>query len=179
MTTAPANSDKGKVVLSLDGVSVLGSGTVNANGSFTENVTIPAGVAPGNHKIRAMNGTATAEAAITVTAANVTSSKASMMMVGILTGEAGCPNHPIISTETGSGFRLYGTGFASGVVAVHLDTPTGLLLGTASTQADGSFCQQMNGVPNSQAGKHMLLAIENNAVRAQIPVSFVSPSVIH
>ncbi len=222
VTTATANADQGKVVLTIDGaaqaasapaagpgrisalqrsrvaapaaasdrVSVLerspvalafantnlGSAVVTPQGTFTSTVTIPAGISAGSHTIKAVNGSATAEVAVVVAGTNAGGSKASIMMVGLLRGETGCPNHPISSTQTDSGFVLFGAGFAPGQVTIHLDAPTTPVVGSATPGRDGSFCQQMPGVPGRQAGAHKLVAVQNGAMQTQIPVTFVLPS---
>jgi hypothetical protein len=103
---------------------------------------------------------------------------ASIMMVGVLPGETGCPNHPISSTQTDDTFMLFGRGFASGTVAVRLDVPSGTALGTATVRADGSICQQMHSPPANAAGAHTLVAVQNGAVAARAPVTFVTPSLV-
>lgn len=176
--TAKVNTDGGKVVLTLDGVTTLGTGTITPQGTFDTSVTVPANVAPGAHKVRAANSTAVAETALGITGAAAGGRKASLMMVGVLNGELGCPNHPITSTQTDANFMLFGTGFEAGVVNVRLDTSTGLAIGNATALADGSFCQKMIGVPGNQAGNHKLVALQNGAVQAQFPITFVVASVI-
>jgi hypothetical protein len=177
-TTAKVSPDHAKVVLTLDGVTPLGTVLVSDHGAFDTNVTIPAGIAAGNHKLRAVNGETIAEVAIGVTGA-ATAGKASIMMVGILPGESGCPNHPISSTQTDANFLLFGTGFGVGTVAIHLDSATGFSVGSAVAQADGSFCQKMVGVPSSRVGTHVLMAVQNGVIRAQTAVTVVVVSVIH
>jgi len=176
--TAKVNTDGGKVVLTLDGVTTLGTGTITPQGTFDASVTVPANVTPGPHKVRAANSTAVAEAALGITGATAGGRKASLMMVAVLNGELGCPNHQITSTQTDATFMLFGTGFQAGVVNVRLDTPTGLAVGNATAQGDGSFCQKMIGVPGNQAGSHKLVAVQNGSVQAQFPVTFVVASVI-
>jgi hypothetical protein len=100
----------------------------------------------------------------------------SLMMVALLGGETGCPNHPISSTQTGSGFTLFGTGFAAGTVTIQLDSTTGPVLDTAPVQSDGSICKAMPGVSANQAGPHELVAVQNGTVRAHTAVTFVTPS---
>lgn len=73
---------------------------------------------------------------------------------------------------------LFGAGFAPGTVTFHLDGPTAAVLGSATPGRDGSFCQQMPGVPGRQAGAHKLIAVQNGAVQTQIPITFVLPSVV-
>ena len=102
-----------------------------------------------------------------------------MIMVGILPGESGCPNHPISSTQTDANFLLFGSGFGAGTVAIHLDNATGFSVGSATAQADGSFCQKMVGVPSRLAGNHLLVAAQNGELRAQTAVAFVVVSVLH
>jgi hypothetical protein len=194
VTTAKIDPNWGKVVLTLDSGHLLnhhpipgpllGTGTINAQGTFTASITIPSSTAPGTHTIHALNHVnadgrdATATENIQVTAATGPS-QASLMMVGLLQGQTGCPNQPISSAGTDDPFMLFGSGFAAGTVTVRLDTATGATLGTATVHPDGSFCQQMQSVPRSQAGKHTLLAMQSGAVVARLATEFVVPEVIH
>jgi len=141
-------------------------------------VTIPASVTAGAHKLRATNPEAAAEVALGITGGGG-GGKASIMMVGILGGESGCPPHPITSTQTDANFLLFGTGFRAGPVSVHLDQAAGFGVGSATAQADGTFCQKMIGVPSNMAGKHLLVAVQNGAVQAQAPETFVVVSMLH
>jgi len=157
----------------------IGSGVINAQGTFTIAAMIPAGVAPGAHTIHAVNGSITAETPITIASSNASGRQASLMMVGLLRGESGCPNHPINSTVTGDTFMVLGSGFAAGAVGIHLDSANAVTLGTATAAADGTFCQRLSGVPASQAGAHTLVAVQKGAVQAQLQVRFVLPSLVH
>jgi hypothetical protein len=179
--TANIDPSWGKVVLTLDGGSTpLGSGTINAQGTFVASITIPAATPAGTHTVHAINRVnadkreATATENIQVVAATPAGvSNALMMMVFPLQGETGCPNRPIVSTVVDDTFMLFGSGFAPGTVTVHLDTQAGSVLGTAAVGANGTFCQKMRSPPRAQAGKHTLVAVENGAVAAQLPVTFV------
>jgi hypothetical protein len=173
VTTAKIIPSPSKLVLTLDGSSTLAEGVVSDRGAFDINVTIPAATPAGTHKIRAADALGAAEAAIGVTSATVAGGKASMIMVGILPGESGCPNHPISSTETDANFLLFGSGFGAGAVAIHLDNAAGFSVGSATAQANGSFCQKVAGVPSRLAGNHLLVAVQDGAIRAQAAVTFV------
>ena len=50
------------------------------------------------------------------------------------------------------------------------------VLGTATTQANGSICQNMTAVPASRAGAHYLVAVQSGAAAAQAAITFVLPS---
>ena len=177
VTTAKADPDIGKVILTLDGGTPLGTAITDTRGVFETTITIPAGTPAGAHTIYAVNGAAKADVAIQVAAATPAGGrKASIMMVGVLTGETGCPNHPISSTQTDDTFMLFGAGFAPGTVTLHLDSSTGPILGTANVRPDGSICQKMQSAPGNKAGAHNLVAVQNGAVVAQTAVTFVSPS---
>jgi hypothetical protein len=180
--TSPASgtisaTDRARLTLVTPGTNI-GSAVVTPQGTFTANVTIPANIAPGSHTIKAVNGSFMAEVVVMVAGANAGGGKASIMMVGLLNGENGCPNHPINSTQTDSTFVLFGAGFAPGPVTLHLDAPTSPVVGSATPGRDGSFCQQMPGVPGRNAGAHKLVAVQNGAVQTQIPVTFVLPSLV-
>jgi hypothetical protein len=178
VTTATVDPNRGRLNLTLDAVTPIGSAILSDTGTFDINAAIPAGAAPGLHKIHSVSGTAVADADLTVTGAGATG-KASLIMVGILTGETGCPNHPISSTVVASAFTLFGSGFTPGVVTVRLDALTGFGIGTATARPDGSFCQMMPGVPLNLAGSHKLLGIQSGVVESQTPITFVPPTVIH
>ena len=179
-TPAPATSrvsavQRTPIILAALGTNI-GSAVVTPQGTFASTVTIPAGISPGSHIIKAVDGNATAEVTVVVAGANAGGGKASIMMVGLLNGEKGCPNHPISSTQADATFMLFGAGFAPGPVTLHLDAATAPVVGSATPGRDGSFCQQMPGVPGRQAGAHKLIAVQNGAMQTQIPITFVLPS---
>lgn len=196
-STDPATANKGSVSFTIDGGNTggcgkfkgtscksaagaqIGSATVNSQGTFVANVTIPASVSPGSHTIRAFNGDATAELPVMVAAASGPSGQASLMMIGLFPGETGCPNHPINSFQTGAAFTLFGKGFSAGAIAIHLDAANAPFLGTVTAAADGTFCQKISAPPANQVGAHKLVAVQNGVVRAQLQVTFVSPEIIH
>lgn len=171
--TARLNPDQGKVVLTLDLANQVGSGVITDRGTFDTTITIPANAAPGNHRLRAANGATVAQTTITITGVAPPGARASIMMVGVLQGESGCPPHPISSTQADANFMLFGTGFQAGAVSVRLDAVNGLVVGSAVAQGNGTFCQKMVGVPASQAGNHRLVAVQNGAILAQVPATFV------
>jgi hypothetical protein len=172
--TARADVDLGAVVLTLDGGTPVGASTVNAQGTFVATITIPAGTSPGTHALHAVNRDAKANENVQILApTSAGMGQGSLMMVALLRGETGCPNHPIVSTVVDDTFMLFGSGFAAGTVTIHLDTATGHALGTATVRADGSFCQQMQPVPRAQAGAHTIMALQNGAIGAQLRATFV------
>lgn len=177
--TSPVDPAPGRVTLTLDGGTPLGVTTVTQQGTFDTTITIPAGTTVGTHIIHAVGRDLKADVAIEVRSPGG-GGKASILMVGVLKGETGCPNHPLTSTQTDYGFTLFGAGFpaAAGAVTIHLDTAGGSSLGVGTVRPDGSFCQVMAGVPAAQAGNHTLVAVQSGAVKAQTNVSFVLPSVI-
>lgn len=175
--TAKADAGSARVVLSLDGGTPLGAATVDTKGTFETSVTIPPGTLAGAHTMHAVNGDAKADVSIQVIPPpSAGRTRASIIMVGLLRGETGCPNHPISSTQTGDTFTLFGSGLAAGPVTIRLDTVSGATLGTAVVRSDGTFCGQMRGVPGDQAGAHSLAAVQNGTVAAQTTVTFVLPS---
>jgi hypothetical protein len=170
----------GAVGLELDRQVALGGARIDASGNFDLPITIPAGTPAGPHTIRAATrgGGAVAEVVVQV-APTGGGSVASIMMVGLLHGETGCPNHPITSTQTDDTFQLFGSGFAAGSVVVNLDNAAGTQLGNAAVRPDGSICQQMRSPTAAQAGPHAVVAVQGGAIVARTNVNFVPPSGPH
>ena len=170
----------GAVGLELDRQVALGGVRIDGNGNFDTPITIPPGTPAGAHTIRAATrgGTAVAEVVVQVTAPGG-ASQASIMMVGLLSGESGCPNHPITSTQTDDTFQLFGAGFAAGSVIVNLDNAAGVQLGNAVVRPDGSICQQMRSPAAALAGPHAVVAVQGGAIVARTDVTFVAPSGPH
>lgn len=170
-------TDVGKVALTLDGGTPLGTATVTDKGTFTATVTIPAGTTAGAHTIHAVNGAAKADASVQVTAPTAGGGRATIIASFRGFGETGCPLHPTASMYAmyaDKPFPLIGTGFAPGVVTIHLDSATGQTLGMVTAGTDGSFCQDIKGPPNDLAGERTLVAVQNGAVQATTTVRFVS-----
>jgi hypothetical protein len=181
-TTSRIDPSMGKVGLELDRQVPLGVTTIDGNGNFDTSITIPAGTPAGAHTVRAATrGSGVAEVVVQVAAAGGGGggSQASIMVVGVLAGETGCPNHPLTSTRTDDTFMLFGAGFAAGAVAVNLDNPAGLLLGTAVVRPDGSICQQMRSPAANMAGLHAVVATQGGAAVARTNVTFVVASGPH
>jgi len=189
--TDPPGSQKGRIALTIDGPAPLrlmgrghgpgpqplGSAITDAQGAFEATITVPAGLSPGSHFIRAsgIGVNPPAQVPFTVIGPN---SGASITMIGLLHGQSGCSGEPIQSTQTDASFILFGAGFAQGPVTLHLDTPTGFTVGTATVGADRRFCQEMSGVPGSFAGTHTLLGIQNGVTQSRTQITFVLPSVV-
>ena len=188
LTTEATGMDKGKVVLSLDSASrvgdtgtVLGTATVGTDGTFKANVIIPAGTSAGMHTIYAVSGDITAQTGFQVSAGGAGGSKATIVLTGSFFGDVGCPMRPLPNplAEIEGPFPIFGAGFAPGTVTIHLDTATGLSLGTATVKPDGTFCQDFTGPPASGLGDHTLVAVQNGMVVVTSPVKFIRPDVLH
>lgn len=179
-TTSRVDRSAGRLLLELDRQVALGTATIDGVGNFDTPVTIPAGIAAGSHIIRASTRGSTAAAEVTIQVAPAGGgSQASIMMVGLLHGETGCPNHPITSTQTDDTFLLFGSGFSPGSVSINLDTPAGTPLGQAAVRPDGSICQQMRSPSANSAGPHAVVAVQGGAQVARMNVTFVAPSGPH
>jgi hypothetical protein len=184
LTTAPRTAP-GALTLTLDGAA-LGTATVAAGGTFDASVVIPAGTAAGNRTIHAVSGAATADTSLQVTATGggAAAGHASLILTGTFFGDRGCPTRALPdyaqAVQIDDTFSLYGTGFAAGTVTVHLDSATGLSLGTATAAADGTFCSQaFHGPSASQVGDHhTIVAVQNNTAQATIPVRIIRPDVV-
>src|ERR1700686_3504330 len=85
--TARLNPDQGKVVLTLDLATQVGSGVITDRGTFDTTITIPANAAPGNHRLRAANGATVAQTTITITGVAPPGSRASTTRGGVRQGE--------------------------------------------------------------------------------------------
>ena len=179
VTTAKSDANRGAVTFTLDSGITLGTAMVDAAGKFDATVTIPTGTAAGAHVVHAVSGDAKAQEPLHVIApASSGGSNGSLMMVALLTGQTGCPNNPINSTQVDDTFMLFGSGLTAGSVTVRLDSATGLTLGTATVRADGTFCAEMQGAPRAQAGAHTLVAVQNGVIVARLNVTFVLPYVV-
>jgi hypothetical protein len=179
-TTTRIDRAPGSVGLELDRQVALGGVRIDSGGNFDTPITIPVGTPAGPHTIRAATrgSVAVAEVLVQVTAPGA-AAQASIMMVGLLQGESGCPNHPITSTQTDDSFLLFGAGFAAGNVIVNLDNAAGTQLGSAVVRPDGSICQQMRSPTAAQAGTHAIVAVQGGAIVARTNVNFVPPSGPH
>lgn len=178
------------VLITLDNGLMLGSATLNGDGTFSTTVTIPAGATAGSHTLHAggsnlipglsgLLGTIhlvsdgpDATATVQVTAPASSGGKAAIAIVSSL-------GTILTSTQTDAPFTLSGTGFTPRHhVTVHLDSADGSSLGIATVAADGTFKGDFQGVTRSQAGQHTLVAVDG-ALQAQVSVTFVTPSVIN
>ena len=178
-TTARFDRSVSKVLLELDRQVPLGAATIDRIGNFETPVTIPSGTPAGPHTVRAATRGAEAVAEVTIqVAAAGGGGQASIMMVGLLAGETGCPNHPISSTQTDDTFLLFGAGLAAGQVVINLDNAAGIQLGTAVVRADGTICQRMRSPTASKAGPHAIVAMQGGALVARTNVTFVTPSIV-
>jgi len=181
-TTAADDSDQGKVVLTLDSGTSLGTASVDDQGTFEAMVTIPADTTAGTHIIHAVSGDAKADTGFEVTTPGADSNAASIVLTGSYYGETGCPTHPLPDyaqkITTDRTFPLFGAGFAPGTVTIHLDSATGMSLGAVAVRTDGTFCQEFQGPPTNLLGAHTLVAVQNGVVQASIPVTVIRPSVV-
>ncbi|MEO8561351.1 MAG: hypothetical protein ABI601_04700, partial [bacterium] len=181
-TTSRVDRAMGRVLIELDRQFALGGATIDGVGKFDTPVTIPAGTPAGPHVIRASTRGSGAVAEVTIQIAGPAPAgggQASIMMIGLLNGESGCPNHPITSTQTDDTFMLFGAGFAPGGVNITLDNAAGQLLGTAAVRPDGSICQRVRSPSANMAGPHAVVAVQNGALVARTNVTFVMPSGPH
>lgn len=168
----------GFVTLNVDGTDVLGSAKVDSEGTFSVPVTMPSSVVPGFHQIRAyhqLKMVATSLILVNPAGASVTPT---IMMVGLLQGESGCPFHPITSTAADSDFWLFGQGFTRGFVVIRLDSATASLHSLAYVDADGTFCRDVSAVGSSNVGPHTIFATQRTAV-AKTTINFVAVSPVH
>jgi hypothetical protein len=178
LTTASASDAGmgGDIPLTLDGAP-LGTTKAGADGRFDKDVVIPAGTAPGNHKLRATSGHLTPETGVQVTAA--TGGNTTMILTGTFYGDRGCPMRPLTdkAIQMESPFSVFGAGFTPGTMTLHLDSATGIGLGSATVGADGTFCNDaFQGPPSSQLGDHTLVAVQDANVRFTLPIKVVRPS---
>jgi len=131
-------------------------------GSFTANVTIPAGASSGNHTITASDGSASASTRSTCSArpAGQAETVCSRYQHRRLDGRAG-------TDASGRDFELHGEGFDAGTVS--LAVQGGQTLGDAKAGADGLFAQKVS--PSVQSGGYTIVASEGSGRRAFRPPS--------
>jgi hypothetical protein len=168
----------GFVSLNLDGTDALGSANVDSEGAFSVLVTVPGSVTPGFHQIRAYHQfkmVAASPILVNPVGMFVTPS---IMVVGVLNGDNGCPFRPITSTAADSDFWLFGQGFTRGIVVIRLDSATAPLHKFANVDTDGTFCADISPVGSSNAGTHTIFATQRTAV-AQTTMNFVVVSPVH
>jgi len=148
-------SDDVKLTFGTGSASVaLGSATRDSSGSFTANVTIPAGASSGNHTITASSGSASASAMIDVLGAGQPA-KPKLYVVDTNTG--GSMAVPVLMLQ-GATFELHGEGFEAGTVS--LAVQGGQSLGDAKAGADGLFAQKVS--PSVQSGGYTIVASEGS-----------------
>jgi hypothetical protein len=135
------------------------------NGSFTTELTIPAGTAPGAHTINAGTGAHAgsnpdASFDITVCASQGCGPAISVMDAQTQTAMKSPPqmNNP-------SAFTLRGDNFTPAVaVTVHLDSPTGPKIGTATPNELGIFEANFQ-LPYTSSGGHKLVVVQTTGGR--------------
>jgi hypothetical protein len=159
---------------------LLATADITDQGTFATSITIPAGTTAGMHIVHAASEGAAAQANLQVAGAGPGGATATLVLVGSYYGETGCPTHPLPdpAITTGAPFPLFGSGFAPGSLTIHVDSATGIALGTAAVRADRSFCENFQGPPGNLLGDHRLVAVQNGAVQVTTPVKVVTPTVI-
>jgi hypothetical protein len=182
-TTAQANANTGRVTLTLDNSTSLGTATARSNATFTVSLTIPAGTSAGVHKIQAVSGNIRAEVQIEVVTAAATNT-GTIRVIELNAGQTGCPANPSEQRAfVDEPFRLFGSGFAPGPVEIRFKSAGGLLLGTLTAGADGTFCGDVKAPTRDQRGpgpvQHPIFAVQNGMVRAQHTISVYVPDGVH
>lgn len=190
-TTAQRDANTGTVTLTLNNGTRLGTATARADATFEVSLTIPAGTAAGIHRIQAVSGNIRAEVQIEVAAASAPSSpgssgtagNGSIRVIELNAGQTGCPaNRSEQRAFVEQPFRLFGSGFAPGGVEIRFDSAGGLLLGTLTAGADGSFCGEVRAPTRAQRRpppiQHTIYAVQNGVVRAQLTISVYVPDVV-
>jgi hypothetical protein len=156
------------VALTLDAGIALGSVAADADGAFVTSVTMPADTAPGRHILQAASGQLADTTTIQVTGAGA---EAKLMVTDAYSGDVGCPMRETRNAiPAARQFTLFGSDFGAGLVAIYLNSINGPLLGSAQPDGDGTFCAYFNGPSQDSTGDHMLVAIQDGASRATLPV---------
>jgi hypothetical protein len=173
-------SGSNKLTLWLDGDSghPIATNTIQPNGSFDLQVSVPAGTTSGAHILNAAMGAITTKAEgtyastpITVCAAQGCGPSLSVM------NTAQTALKPPINLLYPSTPTLRGDNFAPGVaVTVHLDSGTGSKLGSATPNKLGIFEGKFQ-IPMAQSGNHKLVAIQaapKSPLQAVVEVNLAS-----
>jgi len=173
-------SGSNKLTLWLDGDSghPIATNTIQPNGSFALQVSVPAGTSSGAHTLNAAMGATTtkAEGAYASTPITVCAAQGCGPSLAVMNTPLTALKPPITllypSTQT-----LRGDNFAPGVaVTVHLDSGTGPKLGSATPNKLGIFEGKFE-IPMAQSGNHKLVAIQaapKSPLQAVVEVSLAS-----
>lgn len=163
--------------LILDNGVNLGNVATRDNGTFEAAVTMPISTSTGAHKLAATSGLASDSIDIQVIGSQAA---ARIMVTGAYFGDQGCPMRPAPNAITATqSFTLFGSGFQPGSVNIRLDSADGSSLGSATAQADGTFCAYFSGPSSSSTGAHNLVAVQNGSLRATLAVSVGINNPIH
>jgi hypothetical protein len=145
---------------------VVGTTTVNADGTFSGSIAIPAATKPGPYTLQARvgGGAQSATTSLTVVGASVSAQPLLVMWDTVANRAYSSTSR----TVQGGRFTLHGEAFAPGPVNIMLDKPNGQMVGTATAGADGSF-QETFTMPYASTGKHML--VSSGAPKATLDVA--------
>ncbi len=173
-STGAAGSDQVSIALASDkaGCSkkgacpVVGTSTVNADGTFSGSIAIPAATKPGDYTLEANVGGGAQSAATPLTVVGESASAKPLLAVWdtVANRAVSSPSE----TVQGGRFTLHGEAFAPGLVSIMLDKPNGPVVGTVTAGADGSF-QETFTMPYASTGKHTL--VSSGAPKATLDVT--------
>ncbi len=164
----------------------IGTAALGPRGGFVIKATIPAGTAAGTHTLNAATTGNTPEASAQITVAGValpgtTGSlgsgigAASTATIAVMNTTTHTAYKPPINLLYPSTFRLRGDGFAPGTaVTVHLDTPTGPQLGTATPAKNGIFLGNFT-IPTTSGGNHKLVAVQGTIQASEAVTLMAQP----
>jgi len=163
----------------------IGTAALGPRGGFVIKATIPAGTAAGTHTLNAANtgNTPEASAQVTVAAAGMPGTTGapgsgigatSTATIAVMNTTTHTAVKPPINLMISSTIRLRGDGFAPGTaVTVHLDTPTGPQLGTATPAKNGIFLGNFTIPYFPTGGSHTLVAVQGT-IQASEAVTLMS-----
>jgi hypothetical protein len=159
------STDQVDLVLSYQATD-LGTTTLQPDGTFAAQVTVPGSVPPGTYMVTALlAGQAMAQAPITVLAQG----QAPPPVLQVIDPNSSLPFQGTATVVGGVPVNLRGQNFTPGTVNLWVDAIGGVSLGTATAGQTGSFTAAPDWPSQAALGAHQILA-EEGAQQATAPV---------
>jgi len=194
-----SSSDQVTLWLDNDVAQPIGTATIGPRGFFNTKVTIPANTTAGRHTINASAGVggqtgmaSVAETPVNVGPGGVThptsasvkpQASTSITVIGaaagkvgptisVLNGPGGTATPPPVTLQLDKTISLHGAGFAPAVVVnIHLDSPAGPKIGSATPNKLGMFVGNFKFPATAKIGNHEIVAVQVRAANKMLAQS--------